>query len=314
MANNSPMRVSSIYDDIDDLTDAMYGWDARFLPLGVANGHFRLDALASPSVMLQQFLFDKPLHQRGAPAEGKTTVGLTFASKGAVRVNDVEIRQAALIIFPAQQEFTSISNGEFAASTITISNEFLAQLAEHYKIDLDVATLSTTEMVLAISAQDASFIDGLIQEALFTKAIEGAGNQRILEHDLPLKVLSILAAHKEVAPASMKNTEMVLSRATKFIGKNASAPISVSDVYQFSNCNERMLQRVFSEHFGLTPVEYIRLTRLNRARKKIKTSEIELSIADIAYDCGLSHPSRFSDYYRQIYGESPSETRRRHIV
>jgi len=44
----------------------------------------------------------------------------------AVRVNDFEIRQAALIIFPAQQEFESISNGGFTASTSTIANELLA--------------------------------------------------------------------------------------------------------------------------------------------------------------------------------------------
>ena len=314
MANSSLMRVSATFNDIDQLTVAMHDWDVRFIPLGVANGHYSLEALASPSVMLRRFAFDKPLYQRGAPPEGDTTVGLAFASEGAVSLNDFKFGQASLIIFPAHQEFKSVSNKGFTASTITIANELLAQLAEHHKIDIDVATLSTTEKVLAISTQDAYVIDRLLKEALFTEATEGGRHQRILEKDLPLKLLSLFAVDKGVFPASRKRTDVVLSRATEFIEKNASVPISVSDIYQFSNCNERMLQRVFSDYIGLSPVEFLRIIRLNWARQKIKTCGIELSITDIASGCGFSHLGRFSDYYRQTYGESPSETKRRHLI
>lgn len=314
MAIDSPMRVSATFNDIDQLTVAMHDWDARFIPLGVANGHYSLETFASSSVILQRFMFDKPMHQGGAPPGDAITVGLVLATKGVGSINNSKFRQAALVIFPAREEFQSISNSGFAASTITIASELLAQLAEHYKIDIDVATLSTTEKVLAISAQDADFIEGLLKEALVTPGTEGVRHLGILEHDLPVKLLSLFAVDKGVLPVSRKSSDIVLSRATQFIASNASASISVSDIYQFSNCNERMLQRVFRDYLGLSPVEYIRTIRLSWARQKLNIFGNELSITDIAHGCGFSHLGRFSDYYRQIYGESPSETRRRHLI
>ncbi|MEH6581647.1 MAG: helix-turn-helix domain-containing protein [Halioglobus sp.] len=313
MTSHSPTRVSATFNDIDQLTVAMHDWDANFIPLGVAKGHYRLDVLASPSVVLQRFMFDKSMCERGAPPAGAVTIGLASTSEGVVSINNVKCKQDALIIFPARQEFESNSKSGFTCSTITIANELLAQLTEHHKIDIDVETLSTVEKVLAISAQDAYFIDGLLKEALFTEATEGVRHKRILENDLPLKLLSIFAGAKGIFPASRRRN-IVLSRARKFIENNFSAPISVSDIYQFSNCNERMLQRVFNDYVGVSPVEYIRTIRLNSARKKIKTSGTELSITDIAYSCGFSHLGRFSDYYRQIYGEPPSETKRRRVI
>jgi AraC family ethanolamine operon transcriptional activator len=59
------------------------------------------------------------------------------------------------------------------------------------------------------------------------------------------------------------------------------------------------------------PVGYLRRRRLSAIQTALKrTDRATMSIADIAFEYGFSDPGRFATYYRSLFGESPSQTRR----
>ncbi|MNE60088.1 transcriptional regulator EutR [compost metagenome] len=58
---------------------------------------------------------------------------------------------------------------------------------------------------------------------------------------------------------------------------------------------------------GMSPSNYIRIVRLNVARKLLLLSPSE-RIQGAAMDAGFNHLGRFSKYYHEFYGELPSET------
>lgn len=58
----------------------------------------------------------------------------------------------------------------------------------------------------------------------------------------------------------------------------------------------------------LSITQYIRLLRLNKARKLLKNPD--LTIAEVAYQVGFKDPSHFSKVFAQHFGESPSVTRK----
>lgn len=58
-----------------------------------------------------------------------------------------------------------------------------------------------------------------------------------------------------------------------------------------------------------TPVELMRSLRLKHARTLLSTTES--SISEIAYSSGFSSPAYFSKCYKDTFGESPSDMRKR---
>ena len=64
-------------------------------------------------------------------------------------------------------------------------------------------------------------------------------------------------------------------------------------------------------HRGATPMEFLRMCRLDRARTELLSSRGEHPVAEIAARCGFDHLSRFSVAYRKRFGESPRDTRAR---
>ncbi|MEH6569043.1 MAG: helix-turn-helix domain-containing protein [Halioglobus sp.] len=75
-----------------------------------------------------------------------------------------------------------------------------------------------------------------------------------------------------------------------------------------TSTDERMLQRAFRDYLDVTPLEYLRLGRLQRARRMLMFNPSKIAISEIAFDCGFTHLGRFSGYYFQQYGELPNET------
>ncbi|MNR39034.1 HTH-type transcriptional activator RhaS [compost metagenome] len=52
---------------------------------------------------------------------------------------------------------------------------------------------------------------------------------------------------------------------------------------------------------------WLRLQRLDAARAQLRRGDAH-SIAEVALRCGFAHLGRFSAYYRERFGELPSET------
>ncbi|MBP7767929.1 MAG: AraC family transcriptional regulator [Prevotella sp.] len=58
---------------------------------------------------------------------------------------------------------------------------------------------------------------------------------------------------------------------------------------------------------GSTPVELLRLARLERGRQLLKTTD--MTISQVAYEVGFATPSYFTTCFKQQYGMYPNDVR-----
>jgi len=87
--------------------------------------------------------------------------------------------------------------------------------------------------------------------------------------------------------------------------------LSLANVCVMLHTSERTLQLAFQEHFGMGFQAYLRIMRLHQVRWSILQAGDRLSTTEIAMQHGFWHLGRFAQYYRQLFGCPPSETRRR---
>lgn len=92
-----------------------------------------------------------------------------------------------------------------------------------------------------------------------------------------------------------------------------SDPFHVADVCRSLGVSRRSLQYAFEDLTGMGAVQFLRNVRLNAVRRElhIPVGCPEEPIAAIAARWGFWHMPRFAGYYRALFGELPSETRRR---
>ena len=88
--------------------------------------------------------------------------------------------------------------------------------------------------------------------------------------------------------------------------READRNLTIEDLCAETKASERVLRCAFQEMTGNSPALFLRNHRLHKARRMLLNDAP--SVKDAAYSCGFTEMGRFSVYYRELFGESPSET------
>lgn len=129
-----------------------------------------------------------------------------------------------------------------------------------------------------------------------------------IEYDLAHALLTLQNSNIShiIAGADHGSKPGEIRRAIGYIHANISEPITIVDIAAAAGINVRTLQKTCRRTFDKTPMEMLRDARLDAARYLLLARCETLSVSEAAYSCGFSHLGRFSHYYRERFGQSPS--------
>jgi len=99
--------------------------------------------------------------------------------------------------------------------------------------------------------------------------------------------------------------------AAEYIRANSHMPISLGDLCRIAGVNARTLQFSFHRSMGCGPIQFLRATRMERARNDLLARHETTTVSEIAARWGFLHFGRFASEYAERYGEMPSTTLRR---
>lgn len=100
-------------------------------------------------------------------------------------------------------------------------------------------------------------------------------------------------------------------RAEAYMQANAAQPLRLGDIAAAAGVPVRTLLDGFQRFRGHSPMQRLRELRLDLAHAQLRRPGEETSVAGVALDCGFAHFGRFSEAYRQRFGQSPSATLKR---
>lgn len=92
--------------------------------------------------------------------------------------------------------------------------------------------------------------------------------------------------------------------------ENLEDPLTLEQLAQNANCSRRQMERSFQKVLSLTPSEFYRNIRLDRAHSIF--GQTDLAVSEVAVACGFNTLGVFSKHYRTRFGVSPSAYRNRH--
>jgi transcriptional regulator GlxA family with amidase domain len=103
----------------------------------------------------------------------------------------------------------------------------------------------------------------------------------------------------------------LVERAESLALANFREPLNIEGICRELTVSERTLRKHFQARRGLSPLKSLRNLRLARARNSLLSTRNRFAtVTEIAHSFGFSELGRFSVEYRQMFGESPSETLR----
>ncbi|MBQ8153631.1 MAG: substrate-binding domain-containing protein [Prevotella sp.] len=100
-----------------------------------------------------------------------------------------------------------------------------------------------------------------------------------------------------------------LERLRQYVQEQMSnSDFSVEDLATQMGVSRVQLYRKVKAQTGRTPVDIIRLSRLNRSKVLLQTTDF--SVSEIAYQVGFTAPSYFTKCFKEEFGMLPGDTRK----
>ena len=97
----------------------------------------------------------------------------------------------------------------------------------------------------------------------------------------------------------------IIGMAMEFIEENYKKDLRISDVAEAAFVSETYLRRLFAESCAISPMEYVKLVRINAACRLMKSTDV--NITEVAYKVGFTNMATFINNFKQIVGCTPKQ-------
>jgi AraC family ethanolamine operon transcriptional activator len=288
------------------------GWEVRYAQLGA--GHLRGRCLRVESDASQVCLEDWSLAilKSGRAPRGAVSFLVPVGGGGSPRIQGLPVAAGDVVVRFGGDEFDYRSAGPARLLSVSMARDALdghvrALLGRHLgelRLQGRLNGLRTDE------AQLPRFCHDLAARAFADPHPVG---DRGIVHGLERTLVKLLLAGFDIPrePPRQGRGRVLARRAEAWLRQNLADPPSIAVLCDTLHASPRTLHEAFREHMGTTPKAYVKVLRLNAARHDLLRGGPRKRVTDVALDWGFVHFGWFSQDYRRLFGETPSQTRER---
>ena len=146
------------------------------------------------------------------------------------------------------------------------------------------------------SAQTSNYVERYMNMELWEKMELRGAMLMIMSHFI-----------REAKPHIWTSDER-MKQVLRYIHEHIADKIDVEDLANMASITKTYFIRLFKQEFGLSPVQYINLKKVERAQLLLYTSDC--SVKEVAYKLGFSDHSYFIRLFHKVAGITPQEYRR----
>jgi len=314
-SDGMPRIISACFNDIDRMSESLKGWEVSCCQL--TRGPFQggLTFLDQGNLQIYQLRLQHTVQVMGA----KPTNSLVFtlplgAFPQTAYVYDMALATDCIFGFDAHREVNHITDSQGAnLGCITVSKPlFQTYAAQAGRDDLDESFMKRN-VVVPEGTRFAPLVCYLRQLFCLSQQqpdlVRTALAAHMIEQDLlPLLINALKPRDGEESLRPYPRADIV-KVAQEFMAMNLQRPLTLADICQAVHASKRSLHYGFQDMFGMGPMAFLKVLRLHAIRRLLLSADPKsLQVKEVACAWGFYSMGHFARDYKQLFGESPSQT------
>ena len=289
--------------------------DLELFPTARGNFHAELTQVTMNKVWMQRFHQSLPQVGAGRMKSGRRVIGfVTGQDDPAIQYTGMSFSYGQIVVCssdmmhqrtPTDCRFGSMSLADHdldQACKAMTGREFVNLSHTHLvrpSPDLMGRFAKLHEMVGAIAKTAPMLLE--LPEAV--RAIE----QQLIY----LLIRCLTEGNTSTMSTGAHRHDGIVARFEEFLEANPNTPLYLPEICAAIGAAERTLRAACEGHLGMGPIRYLFLRRMHLVRRALLRADGPTTVTRIATDHGFWELGRFSVAYRELFGETPSETLRR---
>jgi AraC family transcriptional regulator, ethanolamine operon transcriptional activator len=307
----------NVFDDFHLHGASAPEWKQRYVQLSAGTMRSTLTEATSGRVHLfRKWMSERVVQQGHLPADQICFALLNGPATGVSCMQGRELREDLLFVLRGGEEFTiqRASGMELLALTCQ-AEDFLGLLDERPWPNQAKALLSRQAVRVpfdALRRMRRQFLRMLEQSPPEKSPHRALGSGSAVLAG-PFESLRTLFEHASGVSDTVSNASagFIVAECHRVVAASDDTPPDIEALCRRLRTSRRSLQNGFRQIADTTPVHYLRGLRLNLVRTRLmSTRQAELSVSQAAADQGFVQLSHFTERYKALFGELPSQTPR----
>lgn len=215
----------------------------------------------------------------------------------------------ALTLVKAGTNFSWVTDGPIAFAHLYLQPKVVDHVVNE-EFDRDPRSVELIDCV----AQPLPLLGALMCGMLGELERPSSNPRLILDTLLHSLIVGLVSECSTLSNASTPAPHAIsprrLRRVLDFIEANLGADIELEDLASVAGSSRFHFSRAFRDATGFPPYRYLIHRRIDAAKTLLLQDD--LTIAQIAEQCGFNSQSQFSAMFRRVFGTSPARFRREH--
>ncbi|PYF82323.1 AraC family transcriptional regulator [Marinomonas alcarazii] len=234
-------------------------------------------------------------------------LGIPLADQEESRINGLTIHPNNIMCRPGDCDFQLSTPQDYDLYGLVVDRSKLIKMATIHGLDINWKEL-TEHGRLGVPDKTLAEVRFVLARLL---SLQNKETPPRLQQDIVMMALLEVLKVEEPLPAktqSYYHRKTVVDTARQFLDHHLDEPVTVTQLCEVTNVCRRTLQYSFESILGVSPIQYLRISRLNGVRRSLVQANSDEAVSDIAAQWGFWHMSQFAKDYKQLFGEQPSQT------
>ena len=306
----APQWRVSVSHEINEQAFNLTNWAQEYNQCSAGRFEGRVDECHFDGIQIINEYTNQTLYQQCITWPDAFWIGIP-TRREQFRINGQEVEPHDVLWRLGHHPFELVTPANCHIFSIVIRRDELFTLAEREGISVEHLVNSSTPC-LKSNTQQVNSLSLLVRQILTASrdAMDTDIHKDMLLQEL-LCLLDYGTLNSAKAPSYL-HRRVVVDRVWDYLKVTGDSPVTIDALCDIACVSRRTLQYSFESILGISPVQFLRATRLNRVRRQLLTHG-DISIADAAASQGFYHLSQFALDYKRLFCERPSDTLKRRL-
>jgi len=309
-SRQTPRMKQARTQDFDEQASLLEGWHQHYAQLSSGSFSGAIVELLFDDINLFAESTSQALFQSGKLEDGMCAAGIPLRAGEAGTFCGETMRTGTAHIFSGKNGFEFYSPSRLVMGGIVAPESALPEWLRGKQPDDRARLKPVAPEVMRSAGEFLSMVFALCKQR--PALLQSENFRKQLRSGVICCLVDILDDGESAANAAgstpLKRWNLV-RQAREFLHGAQDGGMDIEQLCRALGVSRRTLQYCFQEQVGMNPVAYLRAQRLNGVRQMLKQGH---GVTDAATAWGFWHFGHFSQEYKKLFGELPSDTLRRY--
>jgi AraC family ethanolamine operon transcriptional activator len=296
-----------VFRNFDEFADAISGVAGRFVPTARCQKDWWLQTVQAGDISSQLLQIGSPATFAGNGTTNAITLGLPLTAALSIRIDGRPLDKNDFVLVAHDRPFTFACSEsvKWVGITVPLDCNLLDPELPGVSNSIEIRSAPLRHLKQFLSHTFSADLKGVLE----------GDARRWVGREIAAAVSDTLKISSNLQPESLGrpkvSREHVIAKVLELIRAHSGQPLFVDDLCRCAGVGERTLRRTFEEYFGVGPMRLLKVRQLYEIRAALLAANPRVdTVTQLAARFGIWDFSLFARNYKNLFGESPSQTLR----